>query len=51
MSLNEITTIVFTALTLLFAVYGFALFVRIAQRVVKALDIYIARNEVKKAGE
>jgi hypothetical protein len=41
MSLNEITTIIFTVLTLLFAVYGFVLFVRVAQRVVRALDIYI----------
>lgn len=45
MSLNEITTLVFSVLTLIFAIYGFALFARMAGRVIRALDIYIARNQ------
>lgn len=44
MSLNEITTLVFSVLTLVFAVYGFVLFARMAGRVIKALDIYIENN-------
>jgi hypothetical protein len=44
MSLNEITTIAFSVLTLLFAVYGFILMVRVASRVMKALDVYIENN-------
>lgn len=44
MSLNEITTLVFSVLTLVFAVYGFALFARMAGRVIKALDIYIENH-------
>jgi hypothetical protein len=44
MSLNEITTLVFSVLTLVFAVYGFVLFARMANRVVRALDVYIAKN-------
>jgi hypothetical protein len=45
MSLNEITTLVFSVLTLIFAIYGFTLFARMAGRVIRALDIYIARNQ------
>lgn len=44
MSLNEITTLVFSVLTLVFAVYGFVLFARMAGRVTRALDIYIEKN-------
>jgi hypothetical protein len=44
MSLNEITTLIFSVLTLIFAIYGFALFARMASRVIRALDVYIARN-------
>ena len=45
MSLNEITTLIFSVLTLVFAIYGFVLFARMAGRVIRALDIYIARNQ------
>jgi hypothetical protein len=41
MSLNEITTLVFSVLTLVFAVWGFALFAKMANRVIRALDMYI----------
>lgn len=44
MSLNEITTLLFSALTLIFAVWGFALFAKMANRVNRALDVYIAKN-------
>jgi hypothetical protein len=44
MSLNEITTLVFSVLTLVFAIYGFVLLVRVAGRVTKALDVYIEKN-------
>ncbi|MFZ1729493.1 MAG: hypothetical protein WBQ23_05835 [Bacteroidota bacterium] len=44
MSLNEITTLIFSVLTLVFAIYGFALFARMASRVIRALDVYIAKN-------
>lgn len=44
MSLNEITTLLFSALTLIFAVWGFALFAKMAHRVNRALDVYIAKN-------
>lgn len=44
MSLNEITTLAFSVLTLIFAVYGFVLLVRVAGRVTRALDIYIENN-------
>ena len=50
MSMNEITTLVFSVLTLIFAVYGFALFARMANRVVRALDIYIGKNEKGATG-
>ncbi|MBN1447290.1 MAG: hypothetical protein JXA28_05110 [Bacteroidetes bacterium] len=45
MSLNELTTLVFSVLTLVFAVWGFALFAKMANRVIRALDIYIGRNQ------
>jgi hypothetical protein len=45
MSLNEITTLIFSVLTLIFAIYGFALFARMAGRVIRALDIYISKNQ------
>ncbi|MBE0644739.1 MAG: hypothetical protein IH600_11715 [Bacteroidetes bacterium] len=45
MSLNEITTLIFSVLTLIFAIYGFTLFARMAGRVIRALDLYIAKNE------
>lgn len=44
MSLNEITTLVFSLLTLVFVIYGFILFVRIAHRLIRALDLYIIRH-------
>ncbi len=44
MSLNEITTLLFSVLTLIFAVWGFILFARMANRVLRALDVYIAKN-------
>ncbi|MCB2204880.1 hypothetical protein KQI65_09020 [bacterium] len=44
MSLNEITTLIFTVLTLVFAVWGFSLFARMAGKVIRALDVYIAKN-------
>lgn len=44
MSLNEITTLVFSVLTLVFAIFGFTLFARMANRVIRALDVYIAKN-------
>ena len=50
MSLNEITTLLFSVLTLLFAVWGFALFAKMANRVIKALDVYIARNATQGGG-
>lgn len=46
MSLNEITTLIFSILTLVFALYGFFLFVRVANRIVRALDVYIDRNKI-----
>lgn len=45
MSLNEITTLVFSVLTLVFAVWGFTLFAKMAHRVIRALDVYIGKNE------
>ncbi len=45
MSLNEITTLVFSILTLVFAVWGFALFARMANRAIRAMDVYIMKNE------
>ncbi|HOJ02515.1 MAG TPA: hypothetical protein PK916_00815 [Bacteroidota bacterium] len=47
MSINEITTLVFSVVTLLFALYGFILLVRVGSRVIRALDVYIAKNESK----
>ena len=44
MSLNEITTLVFSVLTLIFAVWGFALFAKMANRIIRALDLYISKN-------
>lgn len=44
MSLNEITTLVFSILTLVFAVWGFALFAKMANRVIRALDVYIGKH-------
>jgi hypothetical protein len=45
MSINEITTLVFSVLTVVFVVYGFILFVKIAHRLLRALDVYIAKHE------
>ncbi len=45
MSLNEITTLVFSLLTLVFGVYGFVLFARMANRVIRALDVYIGKHD------
>lgn len=45
MSINEITTLVFSVLTLLFAVWGFMLFAKMAHRVIRALDVYIGKHE------
>jgi hypothetical protein len=44
MSLNEITTLVFSVLTLVFAVWGFSLFARMANRAIRAMDVYIAKH-------
>jgi hypothetical protein len=44
MNLNEISSYVFTAMTLVFGIYGFVLVVRVSHRLIKALDIYIGRN-------
>lgn len=49
MSLNEITTLVFSVLTLVFAVWGFTLFAKMAHRVIRALDVYIGKNEQTEA--
>jgi hypothetical protein len=45
MSLNEITTLVFSVLTLVFAIWGFTLFAKMAHRVIRALDVYIGKHE------
>ena len=51
MSLNEITTLVFSILTLVFAVYGFVLFAKMANRVIRALDVYIGKHEAERITE
>ncbi len=51
MSLNEITTLAFSVITLLFAIYGFVIVVRVAGRVTKALDVYIEKNGKKESGD
>jgi hypothetical protein len=45
MNLNEISSYVFTAMTLVFGIYGFVLVVRVSHRLMRALDIYIRKNE------
>lgn len=45
MNLNEISSYIFTAMTLVFGIYGFVLVVRVSHRLVKALDIYIRQHE------
>lgn len=51
MSLNEITTLVFSILTVVFAVYGFVLFARMANRVIRALDVYIGKHQAADISE
>ncbi len=48
MSLNEITTLAFSVITLIFAIYGFVILVRVASRVTRALDVYIETHQKKK---